>query len=399
MADESRRVAGKRLNIAFVVNHAAFFVSHRLPIALEARARGHSVVVFTGQAGSASMEPAAERALAAAGITHSRVAFTSSGMNPIVELEGLLQLGRLMRAMKPDLVHCASPKGILYGAMAARLAGVRSLVLAVSGMGFAFTATERRDFVRSAIARLYRSIVRISYGHRNKRVIVQNGDDWQLMLESRLARQEELVLLPGSGVELERSGRATIEAKEPIVLFPARMVFEKGVIEFVEAARALKSRAPGWRFLMAGAADYRNPSSVPAEMLERFHAEGSIEWLGHVEDMTALYEKASIVCLPSYYREGVPKALLEAAAASCAVVTADSTGCREAIIPGETGDLVPPRSSHALAETLFSLISDRARRESYGRVGRKLATERFGIDAIVGRILAIYEELARNDRH
>jgi glycosyltransferase involved in cell wall biosynthesis len=263
-------------------------------------------------------------------------------------------------------------------------------------MGFAFTSAARQSGTRFAIAAVYRRLARLAYGHPNKRVIVQNADDERLIVEDRLARPREIVLIAGSGVELRQSCAAVTSQKASIVLFPARMLVDKGVLEFVDAARIVGRSAPGWRFIMAGAADYRNPSSVPRQRLEQFQKEGLIEWLGHVEDMRPLYDQASIVCLPSY-REGMPKALLEAAAAGCAVVTTDTTGCRESVIPGVTGDLVPVRDSAALARALLSLIQDSARRESYGQAGEKLARERFGLEGVVRRTMELYEELLRHD--
>ncbi len=381
--------------LTFVVNHVAFFVSHRLPIALEAQRRGYIVDLLTGQAGSEMMESGAEHALSATGIAHRRLAFRSSGINPVIEFWGLLQLVWFLRRRRPDLVHCASPKGLLYGGLAARLAGVRGAVLAVSGMGYAFTAAGRKSSLRSFVGTVYRLLARLAYGHPNKRVIVQNLDDKRALVGAGLAKSHEVHLIPGSGVELRRFVGAVIEDKHQIVLFPARMLVDKGVIEFVEAARLLKGRMPGWRFAMAGAADYQNPSSVPRQQIEDWQADGLVDWLGHVEDMAPLFRAASIVCLPSY-REGMPKALLEAAAAGCAVITTDTTGCREAILPGETGDLVPVRDSKALADALLSLINDRERRERYGHAGRKLAISRFDVNAVVNRTLEIYEELLRD---
>jgi glycosyltransferase involved in cell wall biosynthesis len=381
--------------ITFVVNHAAFFVSHRLPIAQEARRLGCKVNLLIGQAGSKSMELTAERALLSSGITHNRVAFRSSGINPLIELWGMIQLVWLMRRHRPDLVHCASPKGLLYGGLAARVAGVNSVVLAVSGMGYAFTATEHKSVLRSFVGTVYRWLAWLAYGHPNKRVIVQNHDDERIVLEAGLATTDEVRLIPGSGVDLRDFANVAIEAKMPIVLLPARMLVDKGVLEFVEAARLLSGRVGAWRFVLAGTADYQNPSSVPRAKIDAWQASGLVEWRGHVEDMAPLYAQASIVCLPSY-REGIPKALLEAAAAGCAVVTTDTTGCKEAIIPGKTGLLVPVRDSAALADALLSLINDRERRERYGYAGRELASNRFGLDAVIRKTLDIYQELVRH---
>ena len=381
-----------RLKAVFVVNHAAFFVSHRLRIALSARDSNYEVALLTGQAGSVSMENIAVAKLAAEGIAHQRVAFRSASVNPLLELVGLVQLTWRMHQLRPDIVHCASPKGLLYGGLAARLCGVNALVLAVSGMGFAFTDMGKRSILRTVIAKIYRRLVSITFGHKNIRVIVQNKDDQALLLASGMVKPDQVTLIPGSGVDLKAFASVAIEAKLPIVLLPARMLLDKGVVEFVEAARALKVSAPEWRFVLAGASDYDNPSSVTSAQILAWQHEGVIEWLGHIDDITPWFIQASIVCLPSY-REGMPKSLLEAAAAGCAVITTDTTGCREAITPSKTGDLVPVRNSNALATTLFALMRDRERREHYGYAGQKLASERFGIEAVVQTTLEIYKSL------
>ncbi|MEQ1579253.1 MAG: glycosyltransferase family 4 protein [Steroidobacteraceae bacterium] len=381
--------------ITFVVNNAAFFVSHRLPLAKGALAAGFAVDLITGQAGSVSMERSAEAELVASGIPHHRVAFRSGGVNPLIELLGLLQLiGGVVRR-SPDLVHCASPKGVLYGGLAARLCRVRALVLAVSGMGYAFTPAEKSGVFRAALRQAFRICARAAFGHPNVRVIVQNTDDLEAIVASGLATADKIVLIPGSGVRLTDFVAMPIHVKQQTVLFPARMLRDKGVDEFVRAARELKKIVPEWRFVLAGAADYQNPSSVTPEQIGRWQAEGVVEWLGHVEKVDALYAEASIVCLPSY-REGMPKVLLEAAAAGCAVVTTDSIGCRDAIRPGVTGDLVPISDSQALADCLLRLINDKARRERYGQAGRQLAIDRFGVESVVEKTLGIYRVLLEN---
>jgi glycosyltransferase involved in cell wall biosynthesis len=212
-----------------------------------------------------------------------------------------------------------------------------------------------------------------------------------MIMHSGFARSSELVLIPGSGVDTQYFSESSATVKEDLVLFPARMLRDKGALEFIAAARALHGKGVTWRFVMAGAADYDNPSSVSGNELQRAMADGVIEWLGHVDEMRPLFMTASIVCLPSY-REGMPKALLEAAAAGCAVVTTDTPGCRESILPGVSGDLVPPRQVGPLVAALDGLIGDRLRRESYGRAGRKLAADRFDIRAINNQITDIYED-------
>jgi glycosyltransferase involved in cell wall biosynthesis len=376
--------------IAFVVNNAAFFVSHRLPIAVAARAAGYEVALFTGQAGSKILEASAGERLAAEGITHRRAAFKSAGQNPLVEIFGLMQLAFGLWRFRPDVVHCVSPKGILYGGVAARWVGCPSVVLAVSGMGYMFTGAS--SGLKALLRRAYGVGARFAYGHASKRVIVQNQDDLSALIESGLASMEEFVLIPGSGVNLKDYEGVTDELREPLVVLPARMLKDKGVIEFAQAAEAVRKAGCDWRFALVGTADYQNPTAVSREQIQGWVDAGTLEWWGHREDMANVFAQASIVCLPSY-REGMPKALLEAAAAGCAVVTTDVVGCREAVLDGQTGDLVPARDSATLSRALLALINEPQRRASFACAGRRLAASRFGLEAVVDRTLSIYQEL------
>ncbi len=384
MAEHSR--------VAYVVNNAAFFVSHRLPLALGALSAGFEVMLFTGQAGSERMESAAVAQLAVEGIDHRRTISRSAGLNPLVELLGMLQLIWFMIRYKPDVMHCASPKGVLYGGIAARICRVQGLVLAISGMGYAFTNGTDQGVARKVIKRIYSGLARVAFRHPNLRIIVQNEDDRTELVQSGWAVSARVTLIPGSGVDLTLFDPFEAAGKKPIVLLPARMLKDKGVLEFVAAASQLKTLVPEWQFVLAGAAGYDNPTAIAQADLERWQAEGVVQWLGHIDNMVPLFNEASIVCLPSY-REGMPKALLEAAAAGCAVVTTDVAGCREAIVPGTTGDLVPVRDVDALVVALFSLIKDDSRRQAYGEHGRQRAMARFSVESVVQQTTDIYKEL------
>ena len=382
--------------ILYVVNHAAFFVSHRLPIALAARDQGFSIDLITGQAGSPSMEILASEKLKEARLSHKRVSFSSSGLNPITELMGLIQLINIVNKIKPDIIHCVSPKGIIYGGLAARFAKTKNLVLAVSGMGFAFTQGNSSGQFRSLISKIYTLIFAFILKHPSVRIIVQNDDDRRIVIKMGL-NSNQIVLIPGSGIELKNLVNLEIESKALIVLLPARMLWDKGVGEFIEAAHQLKSLLPQWRFILAGAADYQNPTKVPIGLLEELSANKIIEWVGHVDNMIPYYSEASIVCLPSY-REGMPKCLLEAAAAGCAVVTTDTVGCREAILPDVTGLLVPVRDAKALKIALYHLMDNKDLREKFGRSGRELAINKFGLNLVIKSTLSIYTDLLSHEK-
>lgn len=381
------------MKILYVVNNAAFFCSHRLPVALAARQAGHEVALLTGQPGSATMEAPALERLRQLGVTHQATAFRSGGVAPWSEGLGLLQAIAFMRRWKPDLVHCASPKGVLYGGLAARLTRCAALVLAVSGMGSLFTRPRGGIGVGALARRAYLLVARLAYGHRNARVIVQNHDDQRLIVENELAGEDHITLIPGSGVALQQYAATPWAARQNLVVLPGRLLRDKGVLEFVAAARQLRQAGCSWRFALVGTADYDNPTAIPPAQVQAWVDEGCIEWWGHRDDMGAVYAQARIVCLPSY-REGMPKVLLEAAAAGCAVVTTDAVGCREAVLPAVTGDLVPVADAAALAAALRALIEDPARQAAYGARGRQLASERFSLDAVIDRTLDCYAQLA-----
>lgn len=381
--------------IAFVVNHVAFFVSHRLPIAVEAKARGYDVRLFTGQPGNDQVEKLAEHKLADAGIAHERVQFRSSGLNPIIEGFAFLQLLWCLFRYRPDIVHCASPKGILFGGVAARLCRTSGLVLAVSGLGYLYTKP-KETFFHKCLRFVFESISLIGFRHPNICVIVQNETDRKLLLDRSLAREANLILIPGSGVDLTQFDNLTHAEKKKQVLLPARMLTDKGVEEFVEAARKIRSIRQDWLFILAGESKYDNPTAIAEEQLKEWQTQGVIKWRGYVEDMVPLYREASIVCLPSY-REGMPKALLEAAAAKCAVVTTDVPGCREAIEPGVTGDLVPPRNGKVLGEKLLGLINDPDRLHRYGDMGRERASRLYSIKTVLDEITTVYEGMSKDE--
>lgn len=386
-------VAGKTImkkKIVYVINHAAFFVSHRLPLAIAAREAGWEVHLLIGQPGSELMEPLAEAELKRQGLPYSRLSFRAVGFNPIWELIGMLQLLWHIARMKPSIVHTASPKAGLYGGLVSRLLRVPCLVVAISGMGFLFTG--HMSGLKGMLKRLYSALLAWVCGHPNVTVIVQNQDDKQTLLQSGTARPSDVILIPGSGVNLSNYALARTSESQRLIVLPARLLRNKGVEEFVTAAKMIKEKGSDWRFALIGTADYANPSSIPETQIKVWADSGVVEWWGHREDMPIVYAQADIVCLPSY-REGMPKCLLEAAAAGCAVVTSDVIGCREAIIPGETGDLVPAREAAALASALHALISDPDRCQRYGKAGRALAIARFGIEAVLETTLNTYDKL------
>lgn len=380
----------KANRILFVVNHATFFVSHRLPIALAARDAGYDVHVALPLHDMNRQEDI--KRLESTGLALHHVPFTGQNANPVVEAGTFIALLRVYSSVRPDILHHITIKPMIYGSLAARLAGITNIVNAVPGLGYVFLA-------RGRIAALRRRLVLLAYrvalSGRNTRVIVQNPDDAEFLVSRCGLDSAHIRLIRGSGVDLRAFTCSEEPDGVPVVLLASRMLFDKGVLEFVGAAKALKQQGFKARFILVGDPDEGNPASVTAEQLEAWNRAGTIEWNGPRKDMPQAMLEANIVCLPSY-REGLPKVLLEAMATGRAIVTADVPGCREAVTEGLNGLLVPPRDPVALARAIGTLLEDPQRRREMGSAGRARAESDFGLDGIITTTLSIYREFAQN---
>uniref|UniRef100_UPI0033421F27 glycosyltransferase family 4 protein n=1 Tax=Castellaniella defragrans TaxID=75697 RepID=UPI0033421F27 len=369
--------------LLFFVNNPAFLISHRLPLALAARDAGMEVHVATPDG------PAVAEILAH-GLHHHVVPLSRSGTNPWAEARSLFVFWRLLRRVRPDLVHAVTIKAVLYGGIACRLARVPAYVAAVSGLGYVFMRRPGRGFdpLRQGALWLYR----LALGHRNSRVIFQNAADRDLLVEAGAVRPGRAVMIRGSGVDLEHYAPQPLPPGPVTVVMASRLLRDKGVVEFVGAAGLAAARNADLRWVLAGSPDPGNPASVTRDELDAWARAGTVEYVGECADVAALYAAAHLVALPSY-REGLPKSLVEAAACGRPVVTTDVPGCRDAIDPGVSGVLVPPRDAQALADAVIALAADEAARLRMGAAGRALAERDFGIQSIVQAHLDIYRTL------
>ena len=370
--------------LLFVVNNPAFFMSHRVPVALAAQKAGYDVHVAT-------MDGPAVADIQALGMTHHAIPRTRSGKRPLQELGTLLALVRLFRRLRPDVVHLVTIKPVLYGGIAARLARVPGMVAAISGLGFVFLSNSlKMRLVRAVVARLYR----IALGHPNSRVIFQNANDRDLLKSLGAVRDEQVVIIRGAGVDLD-AFRPTPEPPAPpvVVTMVARLLRDKGVQEFVQAARLLRERGVPVAMQLVGGLDAGNPASATQADVDAWQQDGCVQALGERSDVAALYAAAHIAVLPSY-REGLPKSLIEAAACGRAVVTTDVPGCRDAIEPNVTGLLVPVRDAAALADAIARLAKDAALRQAMGAAGRALAEREFDINQVARIHVALYDALS-----
>lgn len=375
------RSAGRLL---FVVNHAGFFISHRLSLALAARDAGYEVHVATPRSKHLPQ-------LEASGLPWHELRLSRSGVNPIVEWKSFYSLCKLYRHLRPHLVHHVTSKPVLYGTIAARVTGVCGVVNAISGMGhpFAEGGLLHRTF-RAFISMGYRFALR----HRRMRVIVQNREHLDLFVKHQWIREADAVLVSGAGVDLRRFvPRPTPRDGTVQIVLAARLLYTKGVRDFVAAARLLKERNADAHFVLVGEPDSDNRASIPLEALLAWHAEGIIDYRGRQEDMPSVFGDADIVCLPTYYAEGIPKVLVEAAACGLPIVTTDWPGCREIVEHGVNGLLVPIKSPVALADALETLVRDSELRHAMGRRGRERMEGEYSLETVIRKTLAVYQQL------
>jgi glycosyltransferase involved in cell wall biosynthesis len=342
-------------------------------------------LVIGGGAGGDGFEPR----IAALGVPFISLPISNKAINPLADARLFCTLYRWYRRERPHVVHHFTIKPVIYGSLAARLAGVPRVVNTVTGLGFVFTE-ERLAWLRRLVEWQYRLALTCAHF-----TFFQNHDDLALFRARRLINPRKVGLLPGSGVDCEFFAPAAItepaSARPLTFLMVARMLREKGVEEFVEAARRVKRKFPETRFQLLGGRDERNPTVVPQIDLDRWQAEGVVTWLGEVPDVRAIVGRVDVVVLPSYYREGIPRALLEAAAMGKPVITTDTVGCREVVDDGVTGLLVPVKDAEALARAMVHLLHNPALRERMGKAGREKMQHEFDERIVVEKTLQVYQ--------
>ncbi|GCL63487.1 glycosyltransferase family 4 protein [Pseudaquabacterium pictum] len=365
------------LRIAVVANTAWYLVNFRLNLMTALRAAGHEVVAI------APDDPPQVSRIRAAGLPFEPVPISGAGTNPARELATVLRLWRCLRARQCDLVFSYTPKGNLYSALACIASG-RRFVPNVSGLGRAFI---RPSFITRVVKLLYRS----TFG-RAEHVFFQNQDDLDGFVQAGLVPARLCERLPGSGVDLQRfmpSAPPERPAQAPVFLLVARMLWDKGVGEFVDAARQVRRRHPQASFQLLGPADVANPAAIPRQQLADWDAEGVVRYLGPTDDVRPWLAQADCVVLPSY-REGVPRTLLEAAACARPVITTDAPGCRDTVRDGQTGWLCRTADADDLADRLLRFIDlPLPQRAAMGAAGRAFVEQHFDERQVIDRYLAL----------
>jgi glycosyltransferase involved in cell wall biosynthesis len=368
------------MKAVLLANTAWYLYNFRISLAHALKERGWELVLVS---------PPDEYAkkLQEKGFTWRPISMTRRGFNPFVELSTINELVKLYREIQPDVVHHFTVKPVIYGSLAARRVRVPTIINAVTGLGYLFIDQGvRGKLLQKLIGYLYRISIRPS----SVRVVFQNSDDQNVFLSSGWVRREQAVLIPGSGVDINTFSPLPEPESRNVVLMVGRMLWDKGVGVFVEAVRLLQGKGVDADFVLVGASDLGNPRAVPTSQLESWEQEGLIQWLGHQDDMPEIYARSMMVVLPTTYREGIPRTLIESAASGRPLIATDMPGCREVIQDGINGLLVPPNDPARLAGAIEKLLENSELRSSMGQAGRQMVIEKFSNQRIVEETLRLY---------
>ncbi|MEL5849907.1 MAG: glycosyltransferase family 4 protein [Candidatus Igneacidithiobacillus chanchocoensis] len=377
---------GKRASttLSILVNRDWFFLSHFLDRALFAKRAGYHVAVICQDTGHANQ-------ITAAGLEHIALDMRRHSASPWGLLRSYNEVKKIYRDLHHTVVWHIGLMSIVSGTPAAQFSGIRGIVNAPVGMGWVFSSGGIKAMLLRPFLRL---ALRALLNPRGSKAVFENIDDLNEMVALRAVHAKDAVLIRGAGVDLVRYTASAEPDSVAVVLFAARLIWEKGVREFVEAARLLSAKGIEARFQIAGGIDWDSSSAVPEEQMRAWADEGIVEWLGPRQDMPQVITTCHIFCLPSWYREGLPKVILEAMACGRAVVTTDMPGCREAVGHDDNGLLVPPRDVRALADALQTLLCDSRQRQRYGQRGRERAETEFSSEQVCRQTLAVFDQIA-----
>ena len=365
-----------------VVNVDSFFLSHRLPIALEAKKQGYDVTIVCANTGC-------KEEIENYGLSFIEVPFERSGTNFFHELKCICLLHKLYRKHKPNIIHHVTLKVCLLGSLAAKIVGQRNVVNAISGLGYNFI--EGRNGLPQ---RLIRHMFPIAFKSKTFHFILQNRDDVDFISNMNLVPSENIVLIKGSGVDLKEYSYTELPQTGKLqFLLPARMLFDKGLSEFIEAANILKSKiADKAEFILSGDCDLENLAAIKPDELEKKVDNDYIKWIGFQKNILPVYQQSSVVVLPSY-REGLPKSLIEACAIGRPIITTNVPGCRECVVDGYNGRIVEAKNADALASAILEFVENKHLLKQYSQNSRIIAEKEFSIENVIKKTIEIYDKL------
>ncbi len=373
-----------RGTVLFVVSEDWYFVSHRLQLVPSLQRAGYQIVL-------ASRFTTHRDLLESAGVRCIPIALRRRRRRWRDEAAAIRELRRIYQREQPVIVHHVALKPVIYGGIAARRLPGLARVHAIAGLGLLVSWTSWKGRLTRRLAVV---AMRFALGGPRSWVMVQNPEDRAVLERERIVAADRIALVRGAGVDLAVFTASPEPPGPPVILFAGRMLRDKGVAEFVAAARALRASGVNARFWLAGEPDADNPLTIAAETLRSWHDEGVVEWLGRVDDMPQLFRDCHVVCLPTTYGEGIPKVLLEAAASARPIVATDWPGCREVVVDEHNGILVAPAAPSALAAALRRLALEPATRLRMGQEARRKAEREFGLDLVANAVVALYRRAA-----
>ncbi|WP_351123780.1 glycosyltransferase family 4 protein [Shewanella sp. T24-MNA-CIBAN-0130] len=369
------------MKLLFIVNVDWFFISHRLPIALAAIKQGYEVHLACGITNR-------KAELETLGLVVHSLSISRSGTSLLKELKVIKEMNTIVEKVAPDAVHLVTIKGVVYGGLVTRFKKIKVRIASISGLGFVFIDKGFKALIlRFLITKLYR----IALNSSNTKVIFQNENDKAIFIKNNIIKPEQSLIIRGSGVDLEKYKYLPEPSGEKVIMFLARLLKDKGLVEFCEAAITLKKSGFKGRFVLVGDIDLYNPNSLNQQELNNYVNSGYIEHWGFSTNVAEIIAHSHVMVLPSY-REGLPKSLIEAAACGRAVITTDVPGCRDAITPNLTGILIPVKSSEAIIYAIQTLCDNDDTRIIMGKKGRALAESCFDIADVIETHLKLYKE-------
>ena len=368
--------------ILFVITEDWALISHRLHLVKAAIAEGHKVALATRFSIHEDM-------LRELGVMTFHWGLVRRSLNPIGELASILTLRHIIKSFQPDLVHAVAQKPVLYSGILKRLGGKFGFVAALGGIGFIFTSPVlKAKLLRPFISRL----LQFCLAGKNTRFILQNPDNICLFETLGIVKTGFTKLVRGSGVEIDQYRPSALPNGVPVIILPARMLWDKGVAEFVNAARSIKEKGFKAEFVLVGDIDRHNSASVRQSQIDEWVSLKIVNHLSRHDHMASIYPETTITCLPSYH-EGLPKVLLEAASCARPVIAFDVAGSREIVKDGKNGFLVPFKDQNRLEAALITLITDRQLCKKMGRAGRKMVEAEFSDRHINRQTFDIWDEV------
>ena len=368
--------------IIYFVSEDWYFCSHRLPIARKALAEGFKVVVVTRVGKYRNI-------IESEGFELAPIEIQRGGVNLFSEIRTISQLYSYYKKYNPDIVHHVAIKPVIYGTLVARFIGSMKIVNAMAGLGFIFISNKRKvRFIRFFVHKMFKFL----FKNKNGKLILQNKDDLNYFLKNKLIKKDQITVIRGSGVDINKFVPIKEPLGIPIVMLASRMLWDKGVREFVDAAKVLKREGVKARFVLVGVNDSENPTSISNGQLNEWNESNIVEWWGGKDDMQEVLIQAHIVCLPSY-REGLPKVLIEAASCGRPTIATDVPGCIEIVHNRINGLLVPIRDFISLANAIKELVDNPKKRQIMGEGGRRLVAAEFSEEIIVDQTFRLYKGL------